>query len=144
MSLLVDSNVLLYAVNTASPRHEAARDFVREQAAGAGFCVTWSILYEWLRVVTHPAVFPRPLDPARARQYIRRLVGEPRVEVLLETPRHLEVLEEVLADAPPLRGNRYHDAHIAAVMREHGVGTIATCDGHFRLFQFLKVIDPTS
>lgn len=88
MSILVDSNILLHAVNGASPHHAAARDFIEARFAGSGFGVAWSILYEWLRVATHPAVFPRPLDPARARQYVLRLVGEPRVEVLLETPRY--------------------------------------------------------
>ncbi len=143
MSLLIDSNVLLHAANRASPHHAVARDFVERHRAGAGFCVTWSVLYEWLRVATHPAVFRRPLSPAAAREYVRSLAADPRVEVLLETGRHATVLEDLLGESPPIRGNRYHDAHIAALMREHGVSTIATCDGHFRLFRFLKVIDPT-
>jgi toxin-antitoxin system PIN domain toxin len=144
MNLLVDTNLLVYAVYEESPHHQAARAFVEKHRRSGGFCVTWSILYEWLRVVTHPRVFSRPLDPSRAVAFIETLVDDPKVDVLLETDRHPRFMVEVLSSAPPLRGNMYHDAHIAALMREHGVGTIATADRHFRVFPFLTVVDPTA
>ncbi len=143
MNLLIDTNLLVYAVHEESPHHAAARSFVEERRKGGGFCVTWSILYEWLRVVTHPRVFSRPLEPAKAASFVRMLAADPKVDVLLETERHCSFMQEVLAAAPPLRGNLYHDAHIAALMREHGIGTIATADRHFRVFPFLNVVDPT-
>lgn len=143
MSILVDTNILVYGINDQAPQHLAARRFVEELRGGSGFCVTWSILYELMRITTHPQVFPRPLKPKQAADVVRQLVGDPRVDILCETARHADVLEQVLADAPPLRGNRYHDAHIATLMLEHGLSRIATADRHFRVFQFLKIVDPT-
>ena len=144
MTLLVDTNILVYAIHRESPQHQAARRFIEGLYEGPGFVLTWSILYEWLRITTHPRIFPRPLAPSEARAFVAQVAGNPRVDILCETPRHCQALDEVLQGSPPLRGNRYHDAHIAAVMREHGVTQIATADRHFRQFDFLQVIDPTS
>jgi predicted nucleic acid-binding protein len=40
------------------------------------------------------------------------------------------------------RGNLVHDAHIAALCREHGVREIVTGDADFRRFPGLVVRDP--
>ena len=144
MSLVIDTDVLVYSIDSASPFRSACQGFLEERrSTGQGLAVTWSILYELLRVVTHPRVLRRPLGPADARRLVAGLASDPGIEVLTETGRHAVVLDELLADAPPMRGNRYHDVHIAAVMRENGVATIATADRHFRVFPHLRIIDPT-
>ena len=47
-----------------------------------------------------------------------------------------------IADPVPRRGNAVPDAHIAAVLCQHGVGTFYTNDADFTRFGFLKVINP--
>lgn len=143
MSLVIDTNILVHTVHAESPHHQPCKEFVEIRRAGLGFSVTWSILYEWARVVTHPRVFARPLSPDVARGFVLGLAQDPRIDILLEMQNHSGFLAEVLANAPPVRGNLYHDVHIATLMREHGVSTIATADRHFRLFPFLQVVDPT-
>lgn len=143
MSILVDTNVLVFAVHAESPHHLVARRFLEGLRSRGGFCVTWSILYEWLRVCTHPGVFARPLDPSTACGFVLTLARDPTIDILLETPGHAACLDEILRDLPAIHGNRYHDVHIAAVMRENGVATVATTDRHFRLFPFLRIVDPT-
>lgn len=143
MTVLIDTNILVYAVNFAAAQHGRAKAFVEEKR-NSGCCLTWSILYEWARVVTHPRVFAKPLSPNQAKQVMLEIARDPRVEILVETPQHSRFLEQVLAEAPVLRGNLYHDAHIAALMREHGVTTIATADRHFRLFPEIQIVDPTT
>ncbi len=142
MSILVDTNILIHSVNAASAEHRPARRFLQDLRSGSGFCLSWSIVYECLRVVTHPRVFARPLAPADAIAFVRVLIEDPRVDILRETARHARVLERVLSQIPAIRGNLYHDVHIAAIMLEHGIGTIATRDRHFRLFPFIEVVDP--
>jgi toxin-antitoxin system PIN domain toxin len=144
MSVLVDTNILIYAVHTEAREHRRAKAFMEEQRAGDGFCVTWSILYEFLRIVTHPRVFVKPLEPRIAARFVLAIAEDPRVDILVETPQHHRFLRRVLDHAPPLRGSVYHDAHIAALMLEHGLSKIATADRHFRLFPFLDVVDPTA
>ncbi len=142
MSLVIDTNILIYAINKDSPHHKLASAFIEKQRV-VGFCVTWSILYEWLRIATHPKVFSHPLEPKKAQDFIMKIAGDPSVDILVETSQHSRFLQMALEEAPALRGNLYHDAHIAAIMLEHGIRKIATADGHFRLFSSLQVIDPT-
>jgi predicted nucleic acid-binding protein len=40
------------------------------------------------------------------------------------------------------RGKLIHDAHLVALMRQHGVGTIWTNDLDFRRFRNITVVDP--
>ena len=62
--------------------------------------------------------------------------------MLVATSRHTAVLTQTLAELPELRANAMHDAHIAILMREHGVSRICTRNAGFRRFPFLTVLDP--
>jgi predicted nucleic acid-binding protein len=42
----------------------------------------------------------------------------------------------------PTRGNLVPDAHLAALLSQHGVVTLCTHDRDFRKFSFLDVRDP--
>ena len=44
----------------------------------------------------------------------------------------------------PMRGNLVPDAHVAAVLFQHGVRTLYTSDRDFRRFESLEVRDPFS
>ena len=41
-----------------------------------------------------------------------------------------------------VRGDLVPDAHLAAILRQHGVGVIYTNDSDFRKFDFLEVRNP--
>lgn len=45
---------------------------------------------------------------------------------------------------PERAGNAVPDAHLAALMRQHGVATIYTRDRDFRRFEGIRVEDPLS
>jgi toxin-antitoxin system PIN domain toxin len=144
MNVLVDTNILVYAAHIDSPFHAKANEYVESLRKEGSACLTWSILYEWARVTTHPRVFSRPLSPRQAEDYVLNLTSDPAVDILTETPNHTRFLRLALDDAPPLRGNAWHDAHIVALMLEHGIKTIASADKHFRLFRSIRVVDPTA
>lgn len=140
---VVDTNILLYAVNPDSPDHEIARISLETWRAGeTPWFLTWSIAYEFLRVSTHMKVFPEPLDLPRARGWLKALLATPNVGVLIETERHGEVLDDLVRHHSRLKGNVLHDLHTAAVMREHGVSEIRTADTDFHQFPFLEVVNP--
>lgn len=140
---VVDTNVLLHAVNPDSPDHARVRAALDEWREGErSWFLTWGIVYEFLRVSTHRAVFPDPLDLATARGWIAAVLDAPQVGVLVESQRHAEVLAEVSELHPRLAGNLVHDLHTAVLMKEHGVEEIRTDDTDFHQFAFLRVVDP--
>jgi uncharacterized protein len=141
---IVDSNVLLDAANRKSDFQEPCRRALEQwRARSSVWYLSWPICYEFLRVCTHPRVFPSPWSLERAWGFLQDLFDGPGVGVLQPTGRHAEVLSEVIAEFPHLRGNILHDAHTAVLMREHGIKQIYTRDSDFHRFPFLTVIDPT-
>lgn len=143
MRRLVDTNVLLHAVNSRSPHHVKAREFIEELLGShAPFCLTWPVVYEFLRVATHPRVFEKPLTAARALAFLHPLLTADHLSVLAGTGRHLAVLTQTLDEHPRLSANILHDVHTAVLMREHGVGEVATADADFNRFAFLRVYNP--
>jgi toxin-antitoxin system PIN domain toxin len=133
MRFLIDTNIFLHAANSASPHHKAARDFLqRHLRARSGWCVTWPILYEFLRVSTHRRVFPKPLTANEALQFMAAFMGLEEVAILSATDRHFTVLTAIVDEIGPAAvGNLFHDLHTAALMREHGVPEIITADTDF-------------
>jgi toxin-antitoxin system PIN domain toxin len=140
---VVDTNLLVYACNQEAAHHEVVRSWLEavRNRAEAWF-LTWGIIYEFVRVVTHPRVFTEPLAAAQAWSFAESLLESPGLELLVETERHPEVVAALAGEMPGLSGNRWHDAHTAALMREHGVRRIATSDADFHRFSFLEPFDP--
>lgn len=140
---VVDTNILLYAVNPDAPEHQRARDALESYRRDARlWFLTWGIVYEFLRVSTHRSVFPRPLDFVTAYRWIALLLASPACRVLTESERHAFILGELSSKHPRLAGNHVHDLHIAALMLEHGVSEIRTADTDFHQFPFLRVVNP--
>jgi uncharacterized protein len=142
MSFSCDVNVLLYASDAASPVHARARRFL-DRAASDGdlFCLGWPTAMSYLRMATHPRIFGAPLTPGEAVANIEGLTRLPHVRMLAEDEGFLDVYQEVTG-AFPVRGNLVPDAHVAALLKQHGVRTLFTRDADFRKFSFLDVRDP--
>jgi len=141
--IAVDTNILVYAADTHSPFHETCRDWLeRRRTAPEAWYTTWPILYEFLRVTTHPKVMRHPWNAAAAWGFVTALLASPGLDVLVPTQRHANVAGGVIAEFPHLAGNILHDAHTAILLREHGVARICTRDTDFNRFTFLEVVDP--
>jgi uncharacterized protein len=142
VSYAVDANVLLYASDQSSPRHASAVRFLEGRASDPElFCVAWTTLMAYVRIATHPRIFAQPLSPAEALRNIEALLSLPRVRVLSEMEGFLSIYREVTAGSA-VRGNLVPDAHLAALLRQHGVRRLYTADTDFRRFPFLEVRDP--
>lgn len=140
---VVDTNVLVYAANRRAPEHARCESLLTDwRGQLTPWFLTWGIVYEFLRVATHPQIYPTPLSIDEAWGFARGILTAQSAGVLVETERHGEVLVDVYGSVPLLTGNILHDAHTAVLMREHGVRTIVTRDTGFHRFPFLEVIDP--
>jgi toxin-antitoxin system PIN domain toxin len=140
---LVDTNILAYAVNRDCDEHPGAMMAIEGWLSGSTpWALTWNVVYEFLRVVTHPRIFRRPLSADRAISFLEPILGSDVVTVLGPTPRHEAVLRDTIREVGRPTGNLFHDLHTAVAMREHGISEIMTADADFRKFPFLIVTDP--
>ena len=142
MSFSLDVNILLYASDTASPLHEPAASFLDECIQGSElFYLGWPTVMGFLRIATHGAVFDRPVTPVQAMDNIEALRRLPHTRFLAEGDRFWDAYRSTAERVPP-RGNLVPDAHLAALLRAHGVKTLYSHDRDFRRFDFLDVRDP--
>lgn len=131
--ILVDANVLLYAINEAEPRHEVAHGWLDRALGGAdtvGFA--WAVLLAFVRLSTKLGLFPRPLPVEAAMATVQAWVGDGPGVIVEPTPRHLGVLSGLLRSTGA-GGNLTSDAHLAALALEHDA-VVATFDGDFARF----------
>ncbi|MEX0984789.1 MAG: TA system VapC family ribonuclease toxin [Actinomycetota bacterium] len=142
MSLALDANILLYASDRASPLHDRARETLDGLVAGPGIVyLFWPVIIAYLRIATHPSIFDGPMSPEMARGNIEALLSVPHVVAPGEQDGFWERFREVTIDADA-RGNLVSDAHLVALMLQHGVRTVWSNDRDFRRFDGIEVHDP--
>jgi toxin-antitoxin system PIN domain toxin len=138
---LPDANLLLYALDEASPHHPRARPWLEALLSGSepvGFA--WTVLLAFVRLSTHPQLFANPLTPTEAFAVVEGWLAQPCVLVLHPTERHLAVLRG-LVEPLGTAGNITTDAHLAALAIEHG-GEICSADADFVRFPGLRWTNP--
>jgi toxin-antitoxin system PIN domain toxin len=141
VSAAIDTNVLLYAANSQSESFETARALVERLGRGPELLyVFWPVAMGFLRLATNPALTDRPFSPAEALSSLGDLIERDHVRTPGEAPNFFAFFRETASAA--MRGGGVTDAHIAALMRQHGVGTIYTRDRDFRRFDGIRVEDP--
>ncbi|MGH9214310.1 MAG: type II toxin-antitoxin system VapC family toxin [Acidimicrobiales bacterium] len=132
--ILVDANVLLYAVNEDADHHVDARAWF-EAALNArepvGF--SWLVLLAFMRLSTKLGLFPDPLSVEAATAQVEAWLAQPPSVVLEPTSRHLQVLAGLLKQTGT-GGNLVSDAHLAALAVEHAA-VVVTYDNDFGRFK---------
>lgn len=131
--LLVDANVLLHAVNRRAAEHQVARGWLLDALGGTeAVAFTWTVLLAFLRLSTHPAVFPRPLSPDAAGDTLESWTAARPAVIVEPTRRHLPLLRGLLTRSGTA-GNLVGDAHLAAMALEHDA-TVVSFDRDFARF----------
>lgn len=139
--ILVDANLLLYAVMKEATRHAEARAWLEARLNGdARVGLPWESLLAFCRLTTNPRVFGRPLDLEAAWNLVRAWLAVPVVWIPLPTERHAETLGRLML-ATRSAANLVPDAHLAALAIEHGL-TLCSTDGDFARFPGLRWENP--
>lgn len=139
--MIVDANVLLYAVDAGSPFHERAITWLEDALNGpTRVGLPWESLMAFQRIATHPRASANPLSPQEAWSYVADWLDADQSWIPGPTDRHADILGKLIVDGD-LRGNLVPDAHLAALAIEHGVG-MCSADTDFARFPGLTWINP--
>lgn len=114
--ILVDANLLIYAVDSDSAHHA------------------------FLRITTRPGILRRPLDPEHAIEFVDSWLAQPYVQAVAPGDGHWAVLRQ-LVRAVGTAGNLTSDAHLAAMALERGCDVYST-DGDFARFPGVRHVNP--
>jgi toxin-antitoxin system PIN domain toxin len=141
--MLVDANILLYAVDARSPLHVRAGAWLTEQLNGVRrVALPWLSLGAFVRISTNPRASDQPLTPAEAWQHVEDWLACETVWIPHPTEQHAQVLGS-LVTRYALRGQLVTDAQLAALAIEHGL-TVCSADTDFARFDEIKWLDPLS
>lgn len=139
--MIVDANVLVYAVDSTSIFHRHAKDWLEAALNGhVRVGLPWPSLTAFQRITTHPRALANPLDARQAWDYITDWLGADQSWIPVPGDRHANILGGLITERD-LRGNLVTDAHLAALAIEHGVG-VCSFDSDFACFPGLAWINP--
>jgi toxin-antitoxin system PIN domain toxin len=139
--MLLDANLLLYAVHRGVPQHDDAASWLTAQLNGPRRVgLPWQSLGAFLRISTHPRAFPRPLAPTVAWERVSDWLATPVSWIPLPGPEHARILGELITTYE-IRGNLVPDAQLAALAIEHGL-TLCSTDTDFARFTDLRWLNP--
>lgn len=140
--MIVDANLLLYATNTAAPRHADAKAWLDERLAGSmRVGLPWSSLGAFLRIATSPRALRAPLTPEAAWAIVAGdWLASPAAWIPKAGPGYADLLGGLVLEHD-VRGNLLPDAMLAALALEHGL-TIYSADTDFARFSEVRWINP--
>lgn len=143
MSYSIDVNLMLYGSDRSSPFHSRSRAFLESCAENdEPLYLCYLTLMAYVRMSTHPRIFTNPLTPEEAMGNVRALASLPHVRLISERDGFLEIYRE-LTKRVPVRANLVPDAHLAAILRQHGVSTLYTTNiDDFRKLGFPETRNP--
>lgn len=139
--ILVDANLLLYAEDSLSSHHKAAREWWDGRLSGADpVCLCWQVLTAFIRIGTNPRLHRRPLTLKEANDRVASWFEQPCVRLVSPTENHWEIFRMMLEEGNAT-ANLVSDAHLAALAYEHSCEMQST-DNDFARFPKLKWRNP--
>lgn len=143
MSVLVDTNLLLYASLQDVPEHAASRRWLTKVLADpeASVALCWPVLYALVRLLSSRAVMgAAALSVPHAWSVAEAFRRQPGARLLDAGPRHA-ALVSALATTPGLTSRDVPDLYLAALAVENGL-VLATHDRGFARFSMVRWTDP--
>ncbi|MCP4136080.1 MAG: type II toxin-antitoxin system VapC family toxin [bacterium] len=139
----IDTNILVYATleDFDEKKHKLSKGALEKKyEQGAQYYISTQILRELYAIITNNKYLSNPLSPETAKDVISYYQSE--FNLLLITKDVISRLLEIVS-GKNIKGQKIHDATIAATMIEHDINNIITFnDKDFRKFTELNAIVP--
>lgn len=139
--IVVDVNLLLYAVISGFPQHHAARNWWEQQLNGqAEVGLAGPAVFGFLRIATNPRVLVTPMSIEEATGHVRNWLSRPNVRFLVAGTQHLDLALGLLAGVGTA-SNVTTDAQLAAHALELDADMCSN-DTDFARFSDLRWVNP--
>jgi uncharacterized protein len=138
---VIDTGILLAAVDRANALHEPARRSLEAAIADdRPVGIPWVVAAGFIRIATRRGAFTHPLDLETALARLDEWLAEPGVAIVAESPDHHRLFTGLLR-ATGAGGNLTTDAWIAAIAIGHGA-SVLSLDSDFARFPGLTWENP--
>ncbi len=139
--ILVDANLLLYAEDSLSEHHTAARTWWDAQLSGVEpVALCWPVLNAFIRIGTNARLHQHPLLLGEAIDRVQSWLEQPCARLIHPGEQHWELFQQMLRGGKAV-GNLVSDAHLAALAVEHNC-VLHSTDADFSRFRGLKWRNP--
>lgn len=140
---LLDTNVLIYALDPKSSFHQESRTLVESaRNSSAALCVIPQIIGEFYSVVTDKRRVPQVRTPAEALDAIEQILTFPGI-TLLPTPVDLVERWTKLAREQTLTGHAIYDLQLVAAIQAYEVRVVYTYNrGDFERYSNIRTLRP--
>lgn len=141
--ILLDTNVLVYALDSQSEHHVPSRKTLERAAhVGSNLCIAQQNLAEFYAVVTDRRRVRVPLAPRVAVETMKSLMSMPSL-ALLPVPAGVSLQFLDLVGKHGILAQHAFDALLVATMLGNGVSRICTFNRvHFQPFEEIEVMTP--
>jgi hypothetical protein len=135
--ILVDVNIPIHAINSASPHHEKLRTWWDDQLSGPSpVGLAWVVCFGFVRIMTNPRIVMPPLSVDDALKYVTSWLAQPCATIIEPKEGHWELAASLLRKAGTA-ANLTTDAHLAAMAIQNGC-ELYTTDNDFARFPGLR------
>jgi len=141
--IVLDANILIYAYDSASSRHEKAKAWVEHTFSGTeSIGLPWQTISAFLRIMTNSRLPGERFTIEEAAEIVDQWLMQPSMRLLIPGDDHWSLFRQMMIEGQAL-GPLCSDAHLAALTLEYG-GILHTVDRDFARFPGLRWTDPLS
>lgn len=139
--MLLDANLLLYAVDSGSTHHVRAALWLESILNGdRRVALPWQTIGAFMRIATHPRVYDRPLTATQAWAHVEGWLGAEPSWIPPATTHTARILGSIIGSTS-VTANHLPDAQLAALAIEHGL-VVQTVDADFARFTDVRWENP--
>ena len=139
--ILPDINLLIYAYDTLSPKHQKAKLWWEACVTGTEpVGLSWVVALGFIRLWTNPRIFANPMTTDQAATHVESWLKRKVIRVIQPTPVQGELLFRFLRETGS-GCNLTTDTHLAALAIEHKA-VIHTADTDFLRIEDVRWVNP--